>query len=71
MSRYHFEWDLRELGDKARNLPAPAKPLRGPRDRDRLAFARALALGEIPADAPPTGTDSGAAGYGSRVRGLT
>lgn len=45
---FRIEWDLHELGDK----PAPLPNLKGPSDPTRLAWARALASGDLPADAP-------------------
>lgn len=47
-SEFRIEWDLREFGD--RPVP-PSHPLHGPRDPVRLAFARALATGDVPANA--------------------
>jgi hypothetical protein len=46
-SEFRIEWDLREFGE--RHVPAP---LHGPRDPAKLAFARALATGDVPANAP-------------------
>lgn len=45
---YRIEWDLREFGER----PAPQPRLHGPSDPARLAFARALATGDVPANAP-------------------
>jgi len=47
---FRIEWDLREFGERR---AAPPRPLHGPRDPSRLAFARALATGDVPANAPP------------------
>ena len=46
---FRIEWDLHEFGDRPARQP---RPLHGPRDPDRLAFARALATGDVPANAP-------------------
>jgi hypothetical protein len=42
---FRIEWDLHEFGPRA------AYQLQGPSDPKRLAFARALAAGDIPANA--------------------
>lgn len=45
-SGFHIEWDLHELGPKPQPTPAPRA------SSARLDFARALATGDIPANAP-------------------
>jgi hypothetical protein len=55
---FHIAWDLHELGPK----PAPDKrpALHGPTDRAQRDFARALATGDIPANAPRLAEDEAA-----------
>lgn len=56
-NEFRIEWDLREFGER----PAPQpRPLHGPRDPARLAFARALATGDVPANAPQVERDRAA-----------
>ena len=56
-SEYRIEWDLHEFGER----PVPqARALHGPRDPARLAFARALATGDVPANAPQIDQDEAA-----------
>ncbi|MGQ0587001.1 MAG: hypothetical protein ACT4PK_07350 [Gammaproteobacteria bacterium] len=52
---FHIEIDLPELGDR----PAPT-PHYGPADRNELAFALALATGDIPANSPTIDQDQAA-----------
>jgi hypothetical protein len=46
---YRIEWDLHEFGERPAAQP---RALHGPKDPERLAFARALAAGDVPANAP-------------------
>lgn len=56
-SGYRIEWDLHEFGER----PAPQpRLLHGPRDPARLAFARALATGDVPANAPQIDSEKAA-----------
>lgn len=46
---FHIDWDLHELGSR----PAPKLHVaHGPKDPTRLAFALAIAHGDVPANAP-------------------
>lgn len=49
LGAFRIEWNLREFGERP---PAQPRPLHGPRDPAKLAFARALATGDVPANAP-------------------
>lgn len=46
-NEFRIEWDLHEFGERR-----VRQPLHGPRDPAKLAFARALATGDVPANAP-------------------
>jgi len=54
---FRIEWDLHELGPKPAQAPAA---LRQPVPSARLDFARALASGEVPANAPQIDEDQAA-----------
>ncbi len=54
---FRIEWDLRELGPKP--APEPAA-VRQPTPSARLDFARALASGDVPANAPQIEEDKAA-----------
>jgi hypothetical protein len=47
-NEFRIEWDLHEFGERP---PQQSRPLHGPRDPAKLAFARALATGDVPANA--------------------
>jgi hypothetical protein len=56
-TEFQIEWDLREFGERPALQP---RALHGPRDPGRLAFARALATGDVPANAPQIEQDEAA-----------
>lgn len=54
---FHIDWDLHELGSR----PAPKLHVaHGPKDPTRLAFALAIAHGDVPANAPIIDEDQAA-----------
>jgi len=54
---FRIEWDLHEFGPKPAPEPAAVRP---PTTSARLDFARALASGDVPANAPQIKEDKAA-----------